>query len=124
MLIDNDKMWMTRGDDEAIEIAITTTDGQPYAIQPGDVLTFTVRSAPSQDSPVLLQVQSVPGDNRIIIRHEDTAELDYGAYSADIQLTTAAGLRKTVWPPESASASRLRAGNLKNFNLMSEVTAL
>lgn len=124
MLIENEKMWMTRGDDETISVDITKSTGEPYAMQAGDVITLTVRAAPAQDSPVLLQVQSAPGSNRIIIRHEDTAELEYGAYSADIQLTTAEGLRKTIWPPEEANASRLRSGNLKNFNLMSEVTAL
>lgn len=120
--IESDAIWMYRGDDEALEIELTVGDGERYEMQPGDVLTLTVRETPSADSAPLLQIDSAPGVNRIVIRHADTAELEYGQYSADIQLTTADGVRKTVWPPLEASSLRTRARNLKNFNLVSEVT--
>lgn len=122
ILVTSDGIWLIRGDDESLEVELTVGDNTPYEMQPGDILTLTVREVPSKDSAVMLQIDSAPGVNRIVIRHEDTAELEYGRYSADIQLLTADGLRKTVWPPLTASASRTRAGNLKNFNLVSEVT--
>lgn len=125
MIIEDGKIYMVRGDDEALDVTLTLDDGETvYELQPGDVLTLTVRETPSQDSEVLLQISGAPGSARIPIRHEDTAQLEYGEYSADMQLRTADGIRKTVWPVLEASRQRLRAGNLKNFNIASEVTML
>lgn len=125
MIIDNGKIWMVRGDDEALDVTLTLDDGEtPYEMQPGDVLTLTVRELPSRDSAVILQTSGVRGGNRIIIRHEDTKDVPYGAYSADIQLTTEEGERKTVWPVLVASSRRVTDTNLKNFNIASEVTML
>lgn len=125
MIIEDGKIYMVRGDDEVLDVTLTLDDGEtPYEMQSGDVLTLTVRREPSQDSEVLMQIPGAPGSTRIPIRHEDTAQLEYGAYSADIQLYTADGLRKTVWPVLEASRQRLKAGNLKNFNIASEVTML
>lgn len=122
ILVTNEGIWLIRGDDEALEVDLTVGDGEPYEMQPGDILTLTVRESPSRDDAILLQIDSAPGVNRIVIRHEDTAELEYGRYSADVQLHTADGLRKTVWPPLEPVASRTRPMNLRNFNLVSEVT--
>lgn len=122
ILVTKDAIWLVRGDDEAPEVDLTVGDGEHYEMQPGDILTLTVRESPARESAILLQIDSAPGVNRIVIRHEDTAELEYGRYSADIQLHTADGLRKTVWPPLEPDVSRTRTINLKNFNLVSEVT--
>lgn len=125
MIIEDGKIYMVRGDDEVLDVTLTLDDGEtPYELQPGDVLTLTVRKEPARDSEILMQISGVSGGARIPIRHEDTKDLEYGAYSADIQLYTADGLRKTVWPVLEASRQRLKAGNLKNFNIASEVTML
>lgn len=125
MIIDNGKIWMVRGDDEALDVTLTLDDGEtPYEMRPGDVLTLTVRETPSRDSAVILQTSGAMGSSRILIRHEDTENVAYGAYSADIQLMTEDGERKTVWPALEASSRRVTEANLKNFNIASEVTAL
>lgn len=124
-IVDN-KIYMVRGDDEELDVVPTNADGTDYEMQPEDVLTLTVRSKPEADSPPLLQISSLPGSTRIVIRHEDTAEMSYGPYSADVQLMTGDGRRKTVWPDmDTGSAStRFSAQNMRNFNLASEVTML
>lgn len=118
------EVWMVRGDDEVITVPIYTGDDRtPYEMQAGDTVTLTVRREPSQDSPVLMQVTGAPGVNRIPIRHEDTAEIEPGRYSADIQLLTAEGKRHTIWPDyDPADSARDRAKNMKNFVLIAEVT--
>lgn len=122
------EIWMYRGDDEVIVVPLFSGSGEsrtPYEMQSGDTVTLTVRETPSEESPVLLQITSAPGSNRIPIRHEDTAELAPGQYSADIQLLTADGMRKTVWPDFDPSGSNLYVGlNLKNFVIIPEVTTL
>ena len=90
-------------------------------MQAGDVLTLTVRALPSADSPALIQIDSLPGVNRIVLRHADTAELNVGRYSADVQLTTADGKRFTVWPT-IAGSGRYVVKSFNNFVIMPEVT--
>lgn len=119
----NNKIFIVRGDDEMILPQLRYADGEntPYRMQPEDVLTLTVRALPQRGSPVLLQVKGEAGSNCICLRHEDTAGMEYGAYSADIQLTLADGRRMTVWP-EQMGSDRIKGRNLKNFNVASEVT--
>ena len=121
--IESDVIYLTKGDDAVLEVSsIATEGGEEYALQESDVLTLTVRALPSAQSPVLLQTDSLPGSNRIVFNHDDTAELDVGRYSADVQLTTAEGKRYTVWPTITGS-SRYVVKNLNNFVIMPEVTA-
>ena len=121
--IESDVIYLTKGDDAVLEVSsIATEGGEEYALQDTDVLTLTVRALPSADSPALIQIDALPGSNRIVFRHEDTAELTVGQYSADVQLTTADGKRYTVWPTITGSG-RYVIKNLKNFVIMPEVTA-
>ena len=116
------EIWMVRGDDETILVPLTDADGAEYAMQEDDTLTLTVRETPSDDSPVLAQITGAPGSNRIPIAHADTAQMEPGRYSADIQLITG-GLRRTVWPDYDPTASnRYRVKNMQNFVLLAEVT--
>ena len=111
--IENDVIYLTKGDDAVLEISsIATEGGEEYALQDTDVLTLTVRALPSADSPALIQIDALPGSNRIVFRHEDTAELTVGRYSADVQLTTADVRRFTVWPNIAGSGRYV----IKNFN--------
>lgn len=120
--IESDVIYITKGDDAVLEItSIATEGGEEYALQESDVLTLTVRALPSAQSPALLQVDALPGSRRIVFSHADTAELDVGRYSADVQLTTAEGKRYTVWPTISGSG-RYVVKNLNNFVIMPEVT--
>ena len=115
-------LYLTKGDDGALEVgAILDARGVAYDMQDGDFLTLTVRETPTLDSPVVFQTTGLPGSNRLIVRSEDTAHAEPGRYSADIQLTTADGLRFTIWPSIEGSA-RYKTSNLKNFIIMPEVT--
>lgn len=121
--IESDVIYLTKGDDAVLEVSsITAEDGSAYELQDTDVLTLTVRALPSDQSPVLIQIDSLPGSNRIVIGHEDTVELDVGRYSADVQLTTAEGRRHTVWPTLSGNL-RYEPRSFNNFVIMPEVTA-
>ena len=120
--IESDVIYLTKGDDAVLEVSsIATEGGTEYELQGTDVLTLTVRALPSAQSPALLQVDALPGSRRIVFNHDDTAELDVGRYSADVQLTTAEGKRYTVWPTITGSG-RYVVKNLNNFVIMPEVT--
>lgn len=120
--IESNVIYLTKGDDAVLEVSsITAAGGEEYALQDGDVLTLTVRSLPSAQSPEVIQIDSLPGSSRIVIGHEDTAELEVGRYSADVQLTTAEGRRYTIWPMLSGTM-RYDVRNFNNFVIMPEVT--
>lgn len=120
--IENDTVYITKGDDAVLEIAnITADNGDRYELQSADVLTLTVRSLPTALLPALIQIDGIGGSNRIVIRHADTANLDVGRYSADVQLTTADGKRHTIWPILHGNL-RYEAKSFNNFVIMPEVT--
>lgn len=118
LLIEDDVIYLTRGDDAEIEIAITDGDGAAYAMQDGDTLTLTVRSLPDAGSPVVFSVTS--DTPRLILSHADTADADVGKYSADVELISG-GFRRTVWPTLDEGA-RGKVRSFKNFVIMPEVT--
>lgn len=121
--IENDVIYITRGDNAVFEVTAYTDESQetPYELQDGDSFTFTVRRIASKESQIVFAISSV--SNRIVFSHEDTANVEVGKYSADIQLTTAEGDRYTIWPKFDVTKSS-REYNFKNFCIMPEVTAL
>lgn len=123
-IIDN-KIYMYRGDDEVLEVDITNSAGEAVEVGEGETVTITVRELPDRESEVVFASTSVPGSNRIIIRHEDTTNAEPGQYSADIQLLTADGMRKTIWPaidPKDPPKVATQGMNRGNFIILSEVT--
>lgn len=118
----DDKIYMIRGDDEVLDAALSN-DGEELELRETETLTLTVRAAPIKTSPVVLSSTSAPGSTRIVINHSDTADAEPGYYSADIQLMTAEGLRKTVWPVfNEEDLPDPKPKNMKNFILLPEVT--
>lgn len=118
----DEKIYLRRGDDEILEVNLNAGE-ESVQMGEGETLTLTVREQPSPDSPIIFTTTSAPGSNRIVISHADTADVAYGEYSADVQLMTAEGHRKTVWPDIDANnLPKANDRNLKNFVLLPEVT--
>lgn len=118
----DDKIYLVRGDDAILKVELTQEDGTAYEMQEGDIIALTVRKLPNAESDVLLSAASGSGSNEITIPHDATAELEYGEYSADIQLTYSDGRRDTVWPGDVESGTRIKGKNMGNFVIVSEVT--
>ena len=119
--VENNVVNLTRGDDAVLTVPMVTQDGETYTIGEREYLIFTVRKIPSEDSPILLEIQSTPGQNIIYFRHSDTVDLDCGQYSAEIQLMATGNQRYTVWPKVNGAARYTPTTNRKNFVLMTEV---
>lgn len=85
-----------RGDTMHFEVEIVDQKGEPYTLQSGDQLVFTVKK---NTSTSLIILQKIISGGKLIISHEDTASLDYGRYVYDIQLTQANGDVTTVIHP-------------------------
>ncbi len=116
--IENNVIYLTKGDDATLSVSLADDDGAEYTLQSGDVLVMTVKAKPG-DAEVLFSVTAA--DGTFTISHADTANLDVGRYSADIQLKTAAGKRHTVWPDLSGE-SRYSNTAFNNFVIQPEVT--
>lgn len=119
--IENDVIYITRGDDAAIDVAayLDEEQSEEYELQDGDKFIFSVRKIASAGSELVFAVESTTG--RIVFSHEDTADKEVGKYSADIQLVTADGKRNTIWPKFEITKPS-KEFNYKNFCIMSEVT--
>lgn len=125
---DDGVITMFRGDTVALEVDMTVynADGSVaednYAMSNGDKLILTVRSLPSRTSPVLFQITS--STSQILIRPEDTANVDPGEYSADIEFRKADGTVNTIFPLLQNLPSRAlkTVVNWKNFIIVGEVT--
>lgn len=119
LIIEDERIFLTRGDSAVLSFALETHDGEPYNMAQDDELTFTVRRAPGI-GPALLLIASAPGSGRIVIHPGDTVGLDIGAYSCEAVLRTRNGEVYTVFP-KNEGIYRLCALNTKNFNIMPEV---
>ena len=95
---DDGTIRLTRGDTARLAIPITNlANNGEYTMQSGDVLFFTVKKS-AKDTDFLFQKEA-PGANAIHIKPEDTANLSFGKYKYDVQLTTASGDVYTVIEP-------------------------
>ena len=91
-LIRNDQITLTRGD--TLLVTLTITDGNDaYNPMPGDVIRFAMsKKYKSKPGYELLLMKPIPTDTLILeLLPEDTAELQYGTYNYDIQLTRSDG---------------------------------
>lgn len=112
---------LTRGDDAVIEFPMENEYEEEYEIGETEYLVFSVRLLPREDSELLVSIESVPGSNRIVFSHDDTARLEVGQYSAEVQLITSDNKRITVWPRPYGKFKIKDTANRKNFILMPEV---
>lgn len=87
---------ITRGDNACMQIDIRHQDGSPYERVDGDQLVFTVKKSYKSDYEYL--EKSIDG-LALILKPEDTKEMDYGSYWYDVELTTADGAVFTVVGP-------------------------
>lgn len=95
-VIGND-IYLTRGDSARLQIAITNDSGEPYEVQEGDEVLFTVKKTVA-DAMALIQ-KTMTEEGEILIQPADTEGLAFGRYVYDCQLKTAAGDVYTFIPP-------------------------
>lgn len=108
LYIDDKTIKLTRGDTARLTVPIVNlANNGEYTMESGDILYFTVKKT-AKDTDFLFQ-KSVTGSNSIHIRPEDTANLSFGKYKYDVQLTTATGDVYTVIEPSA-------------FEVMEEIT--
>ena len=99
---------LTRGDTAWLTVTIANDSGEAYTVQPGDVLTLSLKKKIDDEVPILQK--TITGADTFHIQPKDTAKLAFGKYKYDVQLTTAAGDVFTVIPPAI-------------FNILQEVTS-
>ena len=111
---------LTRGDDAVLTMLLKDSEKHEYELDSREYLIFGLRETPTEDSPLLLEINGERGDNKIPFAHDDTKDLPVGYYSAEVQLMTSDGQRITVWPKLTGN-SRTSKSNRRNFCLMTEV---
>ena len=123
LYVENNVINLTRGDDATLTVPICGIDGNLFVIGPYDYLIFGARTAPAGVGDSVLEIVGEPGESCINFTHADTADLEPGFYSAEIQLMLADGQRVTIWPKLKGNM-RTAAENWKNFCIMREVVCV
>ena len=103
-IIEGTTIKLTRGDSAEFDINIFDAGGNPYELQEGDKVEFTVKANVYTDK-ILIQKTGT----HIIILPEDTTSLSYYKYVYDVQITLHDGTVDTIIPPST-------------FEVLSEVT--
>lgn len=85
---------MTRGDTLDVGLEITQPDGSAYQPTTGDVMRFAMARTYG-DTPIVNKQMSCT-DPAISLTPNETANLDYGEYVYDVELTTADGKVDTI----------------------------
>ena len=94
--ISNDNtISLTRGDTARITLAVKKADGTDYDYS-ADTVLFTIKKNVHASESLL---QKVVTDGAVYIAPVDTAELAYGEYAYDVQLTTQSGDVCTIIAP-------------------------
>ena len=77
---------LTRGDTFEALVSIMEKDGTPYIPEEGDSIRFAMKE--KYDDPRTLLIKDIPLDTmRLVLEPQDTADLNFGRYVYDIQLT-------------------------------------
>lgn len=83
-------IYLTRGDTFKAVITITNPDGTIYTPKEGDKVRFALKQN-IEDEDVLIE-RDIPIDTMLLIIYpNDTADLEFGSYVYDVQLTKANG---------------------------------
>lgn len=91
---------ITRGDTPSFTVSIADAAGEPYELQGGDSLTFTVKRSTKPQDPVIIQrVMDAETGPSFQLTSEETS-LEYGTYRYDVELQTAGGGTYTVVKPD------------------------
>lgn len=85
---------LTRGDYASFTIEMKDASGEPYVLQEGDEVYFTVKRS-TKDEEYLIQKTGT----EIEILPADTEEFAYGTYKYDVQLSPADGKIDTFIGP-------------------------
>lgn len=94
--LENNIISFVRGDTYRFSVELLTDDDAPYILKENDKLVFTVKKTP-YTSKVLIQKQ-INSSMEVLINHEDTADLPYGKYVYDVQLTNEIGVTTVIEP--------------------------
>ena len=101
MKIKGTNISMTRGDSEAIKVAVKDTLGNVIPLVTGDTIYFTVRETMLNKTKIIEKIITEFDDGKalITIDPQDTNDLNFVSYVYDIQLTKENGTVKTIITP-------------------------
>ncbi len=97
--IEDNNIYLTRGDTADITLTITQLDGSDYEVQEGDTLIFRMKKyATKEASEVLIEKTALVSDGEITFSlvPEDTLTLAFGEYRYEVELVTDADDHYTV----------------------------
>ena len=89
LYIKGNSIKLTRGDTAYLTIPLELLTGEEYIMQPGDKLELTIKEYVLTNQALVHK--EIIGGNVFHIEPTDTANVPFGKYKYDIQLTTSSG---------------------------------
>ena len=102
-IIEDNRIFLTRGDTAVIEVTLENMDKSEYVLQSGDTLIFRMkRAATKSPSEILMEkfADVTETDVTFSITPSDTELLGFGLYRYEVELVTALGEHYTVLADE------------------------
>lgn len=104
--VTNNVIYLTRGDSMTLTVSITDSDGNAYTPVSTDTIRFalkhnkyTMGNKDFSDAAPLLTKSISYSTLELTLDPDDTADLDFGVYAYDIELTDGDGNVDTFIPP-------------------------
>lgn len=103
MIVTGTNIYITRGDTESLSVALREPNGFAIPMAAGDKVYLTVKKNINTADKILQFVveEFVDGKAVIEIQPSDTAELEYGIYVYDIQVSLSNGTKRTIIRPSN-----------------------
>ena len=101
-----ENIYLTRGDTFPCVITPMDEDGNVHEFSDGDVYRFAVKKAYT-DIECVLEKETDTSTAQLKLTPEDTADLEFGKYVYDVEITTASGDKYTVIPADPTAEARL-----------------
>lgn len=80
--IDNNHIYLTKGDTAALQLTIKNPDGSTYEIEEHDRIILNIGYV-YEDDPVITQIFN---GNKLILTPEETEKLQFGDYHYEVKL--------------------------------------
>lgn len=87
---------LSQGNTAVMDVVIRNSDGTEYEMQVGDIARLTVKKSVYDTEPLL---QKIVTEGAVHFEPTDTANISFGTYVYDIELTQADGKVFTVQTP-------------------------
>lgn len=97
--INENEIYLSRGDSAVIGVDIVDEEGDPYVIRQGEVVKFSLKKTTDQCRVIFDKTFELDNEEYVItLEQDDTIGLSFGDYAYDVTLITEDGVYTIIEP--------------------------